>query len=157
MTVCRLPILNEGYGPDGTPRSCDVGVCVDDGPVLRLRGNNVWAEGYTARLPENTLSTVWERNVVRMYEPLCGKITIDRPGWHRIALVRIDPATVIDRFVIEVEPGTLGRSLLGPAESPGRRDGTVTARAQTVAALPPELDDPERRRYKEEQDYGQDP
>lgn len=139
LTVFRLPILNEGVGPDGTPRSCDVGVRVDDGPVLRLKGNNLWAEGYTARLPENTLSTVWERNVIRMYEPLCCEIGIDRPGWHRIELVRIDPATVIDRFVIEVEEGALGRSLLGPAESPRRYNGSIATRAQTVAALPREL------------------
>lgn len=144
MTVYRLPILNEGYHPDGTPRSCDVGVCVDGKETLRLRGNNVWAEGYTARLPENTLSTVWERNVVRMYEPLCCEIGIDCPGWHRIELVRLDSATVIDRFVIEAEPGVLGRSLLGPTESPCRLNGTVTARAQKIARLPRELENPEK-------------
>ncbi|KAB8287328.1 Glycosyl hydrolase family [Bifidobacterium ramosum] len=109
-TINRLPTFNEGVEDDGTPRGCRLAVRVNGDEPIVLAGNNAWGESRN----RHSLTTVWERNIIRGYEPLQFEATV-HAGWNTLAIERVDASVVIDRIVLVAKP--LPRSFYGPDES----------------------------------------
>lgn len=107
-TLFRLPTLNEGYDDDGRIRTCDLAIGIDDEvpETPQLVGNPHWG------------GQRWDDGVMRLCEPLSFDMTIKQPGWHTLTLYRSDPSLVVDRIIIETQPGAVGDPLIKPADTP---------------------------------------
>lgn len=92
----RIPTLNEGFDDDGTARSCNVAVGIDDSSPIVLVGNR-------------DVKGRWKENIMHMIEDIDFTITVSTPGWHDIYVYRIDAGIIFDKIVI----GTFKPSLLG--------------------------------------------
>lgn len=92
----RIPTLNEGFDDDGTPRTCNVAIGIDDGEPMVLMGNR----DVTGR---------WKENIMHMIEDIDFTLTVPTPGWHDIYVYRVDSGIIFDKIVI----GTFEPSLLG--------------------------------------------
>ena len=133
----REPTLNEGSEANGTARSCNVQISANGTGAQTLEGNYTYIYDNTYNNPAN----VWSKNVMRMYEPLNFKVTLNQ-GWNTIELTRLDPSIVVDRMVIcteATEEQVL--SLLGPVESPNNIASGSAVQNVKVAALPKDMAD----------------
>ncbi|MBW3092930.1 glycosyl hydrolase 115 family protein [Bifidobacterium sp. 82T10] len=111
--IDRLPTFNEGFEDDGTARGCRIAVSMNGGAPVEIAGNNVWSESRN----RHSLTKVWERNIIRGYESLPFEISV-HAGWNTFEITRVDASMVLDRVVIETQPGALTRAFHGPDESP---------------------------------------
>ncbi|MDE6635909.1 MAG: hypothetical protein K2K09_04810, partial [Lachnospiraceae bacterium] len=122
LTLKRLPVLNEGK-ENGTDRSMDVAVGVEDNTPVTLKGTRFAEYGN------------WT-NILNMSETLKCNITVNK-GWNKIVVYRSDASFVFDRMVIETIKGAVAKSVLGPQESPNNICDTVYVKA---AKLPKKLE-----------------
>lgn len=96
----RIPTLNEGCNDDGTLRTCNVAIGINDSAPEILTGNS----SVTGR---------WKENTMHMIEDLDFTITVPTPGEHDIYVYRVDSGILFDKIVIETIPHQLPPSLLG--------------------------------------------
>ncbi len=101
----RTPSLNEGVNDDGSARTCNVAVGIDNSAPVILEGNS-------------TTGGKWKDVIMHMVEPICFSINVPTPGWHDIYVYRVDAGIIFDRITIETIPDAIAPSLLGPEESP---------------------------------------
>ena len=129
-----LPTLDEDN------RTRDIGISANGGEVQTLSSN-----------PTTNDYWPWAYNVQRMYSPLSFELTV-KEGWNTIEITRLDPAMIVDRFIIETENGALSgslieswnpqgpKNLMGPVESPnGIAQGEAIQKAK-IAKLPAEFE-----------------
>jgi hypothetical protein len=96
VTVYRVPTLN-------TTGACRLALSLDDDAPVTLTGAN------------STDDAAWPVNVIEHIEKLSTTIRVTKPGYHTLAVWKVDPSIVIDRIVIDT--GGLSPSYLGPPES----------------------------------------
>ncbi|HIY57895.1 MAG TPA: glycosyl hydrolase 115 family protein [Candidatus Tetragenococcus pullicola] len=102
----RIPTLNEGFESDGSIRTCDLAIGLDNDTPTNLNGNTHWG------------GTAWDNGIMHMTEPLDFTITVQEPGWHVLVIYQVDPSIMFDRIAIETRTGALGNTLVGPVASP---------------------------------------
>lgn len=108
--------LSEGKDADGTPRSCDVAVYVNEAEPQVLVGEPEWIAQADNDLVIADMSNPWVVNLLRGREKR--PFTFEAcAGWNSIEVERRDPSVTVDRIVVETQPGALAPSLLGPVES----------------------------------------
>ncbi len=96
----RIPSLNEGINDDGTPRTCNTAIGVNDSAPVVLCGNS-------------DVNGRWKENIMHMIEDIDFEITIPSPGWHDIFVYKIDAGIIFDKIVINTSEKSFPPSLLG--------------------------------------------
>ena len=124
-TYYRTPTLNEGRDDDGTQRTAQTAIGLDENPPVLLAGCSTTGCG-----------SAWADNVMRQIEPLTFTVDVATPGWHDLVVYRSNAAVVFDRIVIETQESAVGDGLVGPVESP---NDIARVQKATVAPIPPEV------------------
>ncbi len=118
-TLYRTPSLNEGANDDGTLRTCNAAIGIDNSDPVMLTGTSSTGEK-------------WKDLIMHMVEPVPFLVTIPQSGWHDIYIYRVDSGIIFDRIEIETVTGSIPYSLSGCEESPNN----ISYAPRKVSQLP---------------------
>ena len=96
VELSRIPSLNEGVMNNGNTKTCNIGLQLDDGEIVVLKGCN---SCYKKSSIHESPRVEWRNNAYRHIEYLQAKINVKSIGYHTITVHKVDNEICFDRIV----------------------------------------------------------